>query len=159
VLYSLLLLVAATSGCARAQSVTLHTSDSAAPGAQTLVDIKLSAGSSQPLIVQWDLVFPSEQLSLDSGYPVIGDAARQAGKQLTCRGSWKKAPKAFAVRCMAAGGRDTIPPGVLATARFTVAPVRQTVKLPLTVENIEVLYEGLRLVKARKAGSVLQVVP
>jgi hypothetical protein len=144
----------------RAQTVAIRTSDSAAPGAKTLVDIELLAGAgAKPLIVQWDLVFPPQQLSLDTGYPVIGEAARQAGKQLTCRGSWKKAPKAFAVRCMVAGGRDTIPPGVLATARFTVAPLRQTVKLPLALENIELLDEGLRLVKARKAGSVLQVVP
>lgn len=109
------------------------------------------------MIVQWDLVFPSQQLLLDSGYPVIGESARKAGKQLTCRSSWKKAPKEYMVRCVAAGGRATIPDGVLATVRFTVAPLRQTVKLTLAVENIEVLHENMKRARPRKTEAVLLV--
>jgi hypothetical protein len=58
---------------------------------------------------------------------------------------------------MAAGGRATIPDGVLATVRFTVAPLRQTVKLTLAVENIEVLHENMKRARPRKTEAVLLV--
>jgi hypothetical protein len=154
------LLAMTTAGTASAQTLSIRTPESTAPGATTFIEFLLSSPTAEPLLIaQWDFVFPIQQLQLNSDLPFISEAANHAGKEIHCIGSWKKAPKEYRLRCMVAGGRAPIPAGLLATLRFSVPPVRRLTRIPLAIQNVEVLLEGMRRVKGKDSQTVLVVTP
>jgi len=154
------IVICATASTACSQSLMVRTSDSTAPGSKTHADVVLSStGARSPLIVQWDMPIPNQHLQLDNGYPVVSESAKAAGKELHCRSTWKKPPKEALLRCMVMGGQNVIPDGPIATLRFTVAPMQNAARVPLVVDNIDVLLPNMERVRGKKAESMLTVVP
>jgi len=107
-----------------------------------------------PLIVQWDFLYSPDELRLAPGSPSLEPAAKNAGKTLTCRGTWKKAPAVYAQRCMIAGGAKPISDGILAVLRFQVRPKNPPTKIVVQLDNIEALV-NMKRIRLRKAEAVI----
>lgn len=117
-----LILVMTTALQAGAQTLSIGTAP-ASPGHNTLIAIFLESQPGKPVVAaQWDLEFPAGLLRMEIKDIGVGDAARKAGKSVTCGGRWKKTGVTYSYRCVLAGGRELIESGPVAVIRPAVLP-------------------------------------
>ena len=115
-------------GCSHspADPVLRLSTASAARGEQVAIEVSLeSPAGKEPLGVQWETKLPSAQVGLVDDKVLIGSAAQQAGKALSCVLKQKNAAD-YILRCILVGGQQPIPNGTLALLRLRISPKAQT---------------------------------
>jgi len=90
-------------------------------GRATLQVAIVSPRGRQPLALQWEMVFPANQLRPLDGGSTLTALARAAGKTATCA---PKTPgdETSGFRCILIGGRQPIPNGIILHLQFRVLP-------------------------------------
>lgn len=155
----LFLMVAAFAPAAHSQTLSVLVPDSTGPGAKTTVEVLLKSTGREPLIVQWDFVFPPNLLQLEPSYPKVAPSAYKAGKTIACTGKWLKAPVSYVQTCMVAGGNLPVPDGSVAVYRFTTAKTNKRVQAPLQLDKVQLLMPDLKRVDLKKTDASLAIVP
>jgi hypothetical protein len=124
----LLLLAVAVYGQALKLSPVSASAGSEAPITLTLT----STPGKEPVSLQWEISYSSPQLGIQDGDLVIGAAAKNAGKALTCRGRPQDAGT-YVYRCVLVGGPERLSNGSVAVLSFrvraTARPGPTTVRL------------------------------
>jgi hypothetical protein len=82
----------------------------------TALNLTFSGAQAKLTAMQWEIVVPAEQMTLETYTP--GAASRSAEKLLQCAGSWRVASKIYVHRCILAGGVKPIPDGTVAELKF-----------------------------------------
>lgn len=75
-----------------------------------------SPSDRRPIALQWDLLYPDDELAIRTDDLVTGSAASEAGKVLTCA----MPPKQKLYRCILVGGQKPISDGPVAIINFQV---------------------------------------
>ncbi len=119
----LMLCVAAMPDRAAAQATLTVVTGSGAPGGTVTVVVSLNTNGTQPAAVQFDLTYPTADLSPAAGtFYATGSAAGAAGKSTTCG-----IPSTGDVRCVIAGFNTTaMTTGNVASITFRIANTTDT---------------------------------
>jgi hypothetical protein len=111
------LLLLAVMPLASAQSLSVS-SASVKQGDRGSILISLASPSDRrPIALQWDLLYPDDELAIRPDDLVTGSAALGADKALTCAAP----PKQKLYRCILVGGQKPIPDGPVAIINFQVS--------------------------------------
>jgi hypothetical protein len=152
---------AAVGFCAMgAYAQTLSTpSVTAEPGKDVDVEIvfqNAANDAAKPATLEWMMTYAAPDLLPIGPGPVIGAAARAAGKFLSCQGAWKKAPHTYSYRCLLTGGIDPVPDGTLATIRFKVRENAKGGNRSVELDQIVAANSAAKKIKVNKSnGSVV----
>lgn len=133
-------------------------SASASPGERASVVITFHPGKNSNILgLQWETIFSMRQLGIEEGGAVISDAAKAAGKSLTCAGKAAKEPGLYSYACILIGGQNEIPGGPVATLRFRVTAQAHADATPLRVAHVEAVSKDLRRVTLPDAQGAITV--
>lgn len=111
------------------QSLQLPSEVNATRNSNVTLALSLSAGQRKLTALQWEIVVPIEQTTLET-YKV-GSMGRSAEKTLQCAGG-RVAGKLHIYRCILAGGLKPIQNGDVADLRFSV---RNASLIKIRIEN------------------------
>ena len=153
----LVLLLCAGSLVLNAQVIEVSsTSASHGERAELAISIRLTKDTSI-MGLQWETTFPTEQMSVEGGGPVASEAARGAGKSLTCAG--KEVPKSglYSYTCILIGGQKEITSGPLAVVKFRVSPNARPGETTVRVGNVEAVTKKLQNLHIPDAAGVIKV--
>lgn len=118
------------------QSVQLS-SVPASRGGSVTIELRLASPAGKELVaLQWETRFPNSYLTLDQAGPVMGDAAKAAGKLLRCAARGEKKSPNSSYLCILAGGQKPIANGTLAILSFRISPKARTGAYPVTADSI-----------------------
>jgi|SRR5215472_4053902 len=134
------------------QTLSLPTKVSASPGTYTELSLTISPGQSKLTALQWEVVFPGEQATLDTFR--LGPAGQSAKKNLQCAGAWRSPAKTYVERCVLAGGLDAIRDGDIAAFKFKIG--RTTGPITIRIENAKGVSADLKAIDfAPSEGEIL----
>jgi hypothetical protein len=146
------------SGSVFGQTLTVS-STTAQPGRPVAVDVSYAtAGVVAPTALEWVISYPSNDLTLVGSEPAPGPSLQAAGKSLSCKGSWKKAPLTYSFRCIVAGGRAPVPDGVVSTLRFQVKSSVKPGVRAVDLDDASAVTVDAKKVQVRKVAGKLSVV-
>jgi hypothetical protein len=111
----------------------------------------------QPLALQFEIQYAPKNLELDFANSTAGDAAKSAGKNLTCAGRWKKQPNSYLVKCIVAGSKEPMRNGKVALLRFKVPLSAEYGKHKVSVEDAQAVTPAVKAVKLKKSEGVITV--
>jgi hypothetical protein len=111
-------LAALMAGVCWGQAGLSVSSGSAAPGGTVTLNLSFAGNGSQAASAQWQLAYPGANVSAVS--VAAASALTGAGKNVSCSAG------SGVYTCIASGGANTIPDGVIATARFTMSSAATT---------------------------------
>ncbi len=104
------------------------------PGYQAETEIVLDfPAGKEPLGLQWKVVVPAGQLSLDAGVEP-GAAAKAAGKALRCGRAKNEGANRTAV-CILSGGPKPVPNGTVALLKLRIEPNAKPGVAKVRIEN------------------------
>jgi hypothetical protein len=133
-------------------------SKSASPGGRAPVVISINlAKASSVLGLQWETTFSAKQMSIEGGGPTVSDAAKAAGKSLTCAGKAAKEPEFHSYTCILIGGQKEINSGPIAIFNFHISPKAQSGASPVRVGHAEAVTKDLQKISLRDAEGVVMV--
>jgi hypothetical protein len=106
---------------AAGQSLGLS-SAAASQGGRVAIELSLkSPAGKEPAALQWETSVPTAKLSLMDENLLVGPAAQEADKSLSCSVT-KKTVEAYTSVCILAGGQKPIQNGVVALLRLRILP-------------------------------------
>jgi hypothetical protein len=100
------------------QTLQLPNEVTATSGSEAVLKLTLSAVHLKLTAMQWDIVIPAEQTTLE--VHSVGEAGQSAEKVLQCAGDGRATGKIHTYRCILAGGVKPIPSGDVAELRFKI---------------------------------------
>jgi hypothetical protein len=150
-----LLLTCASSLALFAQKLEVS-SKAAAPGDRTSVVISVVLPKGSDVVgIQWETTFSPQQMSIEGSGPEASDAAKAAGKSLTCA---KKVVKDLdAYRCILIGGQKLIEGGPIAVFNFRISPKPQSRNIRVRVGHAEAVTKDLRKLSLTEAEGTISV--
>jgi len=150
------LLVLAAASASFGQTLTVS-SATAERGKPVDVDLTFAGGTpASATALEWVVSYPNELTLLATG-PAAGMVLQAAGKSLTCRGNWKKAPSIYSYHCVLAGGRTTVPDGVVATLHFQVKPSVKGGVRNVDLDDFSAVTVDAKKVQVKKASGKLTI--
>jgi hypothetical protein len=116
------------------------------------------AGPAAATALEWVVTYPASEVTLVGTGLAVGPTLQAAGKTLTCKGGWKKAPVTYSYKCILAGGRDPVPDGVVATLHLQVKPSAKAGVHALDLDDASGVSADAKKVQVRKVSGKLSVV-
>lgn len=107
--------------------------------------------------LQWETTFPTRQISVEGGGPVVSDAGKIAGKSLTCAGKTAKEPANYSYTCILIGGQKEIAAGPIAIFNFRLSAKAQPGDLPVRIRHVEAVTKDLRKIAIPDAAGKITV--
>jgi hypothetical protein len=148
-------ILVSSSAFAQALSVSPSTGQ---PGKPVDVDLTyMGAGPVAPTILEWVVTYPASELSMAETGPSAGPTLQAAGKSLTCRGTWKKAPTTYSYHCILAGGQMPVPDGIVATLHLKVKPGTKAGVHPVELDDASGVTADAKKISVKKANGKLTV--
>ena len=140
-----------------AQTIAVS-SKSASPGERATVVISINLAKASNVVgLQWETTFSTKQMSVEDGGPVASDAAKAAGKSLTCAGKTAKEPEGYSYTCILIGGQKEINSGPIAHFNFRVSPKAEAGASQVRVRHVEGVTKDLRKIALGDAEGVVLV--
>jgi hypothetical protein len=136
------------------QTLQLQLEPAAARSGTVVVRLDSLPGK-EPLSLQWELEFEGRAMSVDFQNPVVGDAAKTAGKSIGCSLVAREKRDLFRYRCVLAGGVRAIANGPIAILSYSTAPDGKPGRYPLKLRNG--LSVGQNLTKERLKDSGAEI--
>jgi hypothetical protein len=108
--------------------------------------------------IQWETTFPAQQMSVDENGPEASDAAKAAGKSLTCRRKEEKTgAELSSFTCILIGGQERIGSGPIGSFNFHISPEAQPGAAPVRVRHAEAVTKDLRKISLPEAKGIVTV--
>ena len=150
------LLLTCTSSLALFAQKLEVSSKAASPGDRTSVVISVVLPKGSGVVgVQWETTFSPQQMSIDGSGPEASDAAKAAGKSLTCA---KKAAKDFQTyTCILIGGQEPIEGGPVAVFNFHISPKAQSGDIRVRIAHAEAVTKDIRKLSLPEAEGTITV--
>ena len=122
----------------------LHVSSvSARPGEKFTLEISIDLPAGLKVAtLKWTLLFPAQLVDPEQGRPEAREAAKSAGKSLTC-----VQPKPYAYSCILTGGLTTLTTGRIAVFPLRVRADAHTGTTNLRITDVDAADTDLRTVK------------
>ena len=118
-------------------------STSVSPGDKATVEISIVLPKGAEVLgIQWETIFPGKQMVAEGAGPEVSDAAKAAGKTLTC--AKKVANEVQSYTCILIGGQKTIESGPIAILKLATSPQAAPGKTMIRVGHIDVVTKNLR---------------
>ena len=151
----LVLLMCASSFALSAQ--TLKVSSGSAPSGDgvTVVLFFDSAKRDNVLGVQWETTFSARQMSIEGSGPTASDAAKAAGKSLTCTEKTVKELRSYT--CILIGGQKQIESGPIAVFNFNVSSKAQPGTAPVRFRHAMAVTKDLRKLSLQDTEGTITV--
>lgn len=121
-----------------------------APGELVEAEILLASPSGkEPLGLQWNILLPSSQLSLEDGIR-LGPAAKDAGKSLRCSDK-KTEGGTRTLICILSGGQKPIQNGAIALLKLRIPPAAKPGTAKVRIEHSLAVSKDLKGISVQVA--------